>query len=269
MPHSINDRLVNISSDVHQFNKVKQFYGERLKNAGYNHELKFEIKEKTASKKRNRNIIWFNPPFSQNVKTNIAKEFLKLIDKHFPSNNKFCKLFNRNNIKVSYCCMPNMENIIRKHNAKIMSNQSEAPISNCNCRDPPECPVNGNCLSSDMIYKATVVTDNDKKEYFGSCSTTFKIRYGNHKSSFKNAHKSNESELSNYIWQLKEQEKSYKINWDLITKAKSYSKGQKGCNLCFTEKLFILNGDKSKLLNKYDLMTKCLHKRKCKINKLL
>ena len=29
------------------------------------------------------NIIWFNPPFSRNVSTNVAKKFLQLLDKHF------------------------------------------------------------------------------------------------------------------------------------------------------------------------------------------
>ena len=39
----------------------------------------------TPSKKvRQRKIIWFNPPYSVNVETNIGKTFLKLIDKHFP-----------------------------------------------------------------------------------------------------------------------------------------------------------------------------------------
>ena len=44
-------------------------------------------------KKRNgaRNIIWFNPPYSQNVKTNIRKTFLKLVKNHFPRDNKLCK----------------------------------------------------------------------------------------------------------------------------------------------------------------------------------
>ena len=30
--------------------------------------------------KRNRDVIWFNPPWSNNIKTNIAEKFLQLID---------------------------------------------------------------------------------------------------------------------------------------------------------------------------------------------
>ena len=40
----------------------------------------------SKSKRRKIKIIWFNPPFSKNVKTNIARNFLQLIDKHFPQN---------------------------------------------------------------------------------------------------------------------------------------------------------------------------------------
>ena len=69
---------------------------------------------------RKRQIIWFNPPYSANVKTNVGRNFMRLVDKHFPRHHKYHKLFNRNNIKLSYSCMPNMNNIIRKH--KISTN---------------------------------------------------------------------------------------------------------------------------------------------------
>ena len=47
-----------------------------------------------------------------NLKTNIGKTILKLIDKHFPKTNKFHKIFNRNNVKVSYSFLPNFANMI-------------------------------------------------------------------------------------------------------------------------------------------------------------
>ena len=50
-----------------------------------------------------------NPPFNINVATNVAKTFLTLIDKHFPKNRRLSKIFNRNTIKVSYSCLPNVK----------------------------------------------------------------------------------------------------------------------------------------------------------------
>jgi hypothetical protein len=50
-----------------------------------------------------------------NVSTNIGRNFLSLIDKHFPSFFSFHKIFNRNTVKVSYSCMSNVKSIITKH----------------------------------------------------------------------------------------------------------------------------------------------------------
>ena len=65
-----------------------------------------------ARRNRQRNIIWFNPPFSKNVNTNIARNFLCLIHKHCPPNHKLHKIFNRNTVKVSYSWMSNVKSII-------------------------------------------------------------------------------------------------------------------------------------------------------------
>ena len=77
-------------------------------------------KEQYTHERRNggRNIIRYNPPFSKNVKTKIAKELLHLLDKHFGRNNRYRKIFNRNNVKISYSCMDNMTNIISSQTTK-------------------------------------------------------------------------------------------------------------------------------------------------------
>jgi hypothetical protein len=62
-----------------------------------------------ARRNRQRKIIWFNPPFSKSVNTNIGWEFLSLIDKHFPLQHKLHKIFNRNTVKISYSCMNNVK----------------------------------------------------------------------------------------------------------------------------------------------------------------
>ena len=37
-----------------------------------------------------------------NVKTNVGKLFMRLIDKHFPRHHKLHKPFNHNNVKLSH-----------------------------------------------------------------------------------------------------------------------------------------------------------------------
>ena len=55
-----------------------------------------------------------------NVKTKVRNYFLNLIRKHFPPRLKFVKLFNRNTIKISYSCMPNIKAKIHKHNKSTL-----------------------------------------------------------------------------------------------------------------------------------------------------
>ena len=44
---------------------------------------------------------------------------INLIDKNFPQDDKFPTIFNRNNIKVSYSCIPNIKSAINLGNRKI------------------------------------------------------------------------------------------------------------------------------------------------------
>ena len=63
------------------------------------------------------------------METNIGKTFLKLIDKHFPKTNKFHKLLNRKNVKVSYSCLSNFANMIKSHNNRILSEEKKPTIN--------------------------------------------------------------------------------------------------------------------------------------------
>ena len=90
-------------------------YQEALNKSGYNYNLSYkESHNDTQRSRRNRprNILWYNPPFSKNVKTNVGKCFLSLIDQHFPKSNPLHKIFNRNTLKLSYSCMSNVKTII-------------------------------------------------------------------------------------------------------------------------------------------------------------
>ena len=49
----------------------------------------------------------------------ILRIFLHLLDKHFGRNHKYHKIFNRNNVKISYSCMDNIKNIISSHSKEI------------------------------------------------------------------------------------------------------------------------------------------------------
>ena len=47
----------------------------------------------STRKNRQRNIIWYNPPFSMNVATNVGRVFLKILDEEFTESHVFHKIF--------------------------------------------------------------------------------------------------------------------------------------------------------------------------------
>ena len=65
--------------------------------------------------------MWFNPPYNVNVEKSTEKSFPKLIDKYFPKTNKLHKIINKSNVKVSYSCLPNFDNVIKLYNNRILS----------------------------------------------------------------------------------------------------------------------------------------------------
>ena len=128
-------------------------YNDALSASGYKENLTFQQDLRPSKKVRQRKIIWFNPPYSVNVETNLGKTFLNLIDKHFLRMNKFHKIFNRNNVKVSYSCLPNFVNMIKSLNNRILLSEEKIQDQpKCNCRQKDTCPLEGHCLDKELIY---------------------------------------------------------------------------------------------------------------------
>ena len=164
--------------------------------------------------------------------------------------------------------MPNIQRIIGKHNNKVMRNhkkkQQQLPVeSSCNCRKGNTCPLHGECLTSDLVYQATVVReDNNKMEnYIGLTSNSFKTRYTGHTHTFRNKNKASATTLSQYVWDLQDNSIPYNIQWDIIRRVNSYSPGDKVCNLCIKEKYYIIYKYTMATLNtRNELASKCRHK---------
>ena len=175
LPASINKRISTLSSDKQAFDDAIQIYQNALGHSNFSHKLEY-MPHVTQQPRRNRqrNIILFNLSFSKNVKTNIARSFLKLVDMHFPIGNKLHKIFNKNIVKVSYSCMSNVKSIITSHNKGIIRKSQPQDISaeNCNCRSKHACPLQNKCMNKDIIYKAPINRGDtqDTKHYIGMTS---------------------------------------------------------------------------------------------------
>ena len=210
-------------------------------------------------------MLWFNPPYNKNVTTNIGQKFFQLVKKHFPPNSRYSKIFNKNTIKLSYSCTPNIGVLFKQANATILrklaeEKEHEEPSKHCNCKDKKGCPLTGECLQSTVVYEATLITDSDEFSYIGLTEGTFKKRFYGHSSSFKHENNENSTALSKKMWELKRKNIKYKISWRILDKTRPYKGGTTVCNLCLTEKYHILTSKSKNLLNsRNELISKCRH----------
>ena len=166
LPKSIEKPISQTSSNIDVFNRSIKIYNDVLHEINFKETLQFVIpapknNDENQKRKRKRNIIWFNPPYSKNVKTNIGKTFLQLLSKHFPKDHEMHKIFNKNTVKVSYSCMNNISSILSTHNKNILNPKQTS--FGCNCRNKDNCPLDGEFLTPNIIYRADIATDNDYK----------------------------------------------------------------------------------------------------------
>ena len=263
----VSKRISTNSSNEDIFNMAAPYYNKILEKCGYKEKINYCNTNENNNRKSNRGrkIIWYNPPYSINVKTNIANQFLKLIRKHFNKSHPYNKIFNKNSVKVSYSCMNNMKTIINNHNNKILQEETlNARL--CNCKNKNQCPLEGRCLTKDIVYAANVTTTSDQKTktYIGISETEFKTRYRNHQKSLNHRRYEKDTELSKFVWALRDQDINFEIKWSILRRSPSYNPISKSCSLCLTEKLLLCNyKDKENLINsRIDLVSKCRHKNK-------
>ena len=75
--------------------------------------------------------------------------------------------------------------------------------------------MDNKCLIKNVIYKDTISSAKETKNYIGSTGNTFKSRWYNHNNSFKN-YKENGTELAKYVLHLKNSNINYNIKWNIL-----------------------------------------------------
>ena len=74
--------------DYHSYRPTKKYC--KAWNPKYEMRYQQSIRQNTTTtKNQKKEIVWFNPPYSENVVTKVLKHFLSLSDKYFPPHNKF------------------------------------------------------------------------------------------------------------------------------------------------------------------------------------
>ena len=271
IPLSVNKRLNSISANETVFNAATPAYQDALNKSGYNFSLKFDPQRREKkNNNRSRKVTWFNPPFSANVSTNIGAKFLRLVDSCFPPNLLLSKIFNRNTVKVSYKCMPNIKQAISRHNARVKKQENEhlQPAGpGCNCQNKDECPLPGRCLTKCLVYKVSVNTENTNETYTGLTGDTFKQRHYGHTSNFRHREQQDKTSLSTHIWKLKDENVEFDIDWSILDRAPAFNPVTGTCRLCLKEKYHIMFTPEASTLNKRsEIFATCRHRLKLLLN---
>ena len=279
IPKAISKRLTNISCNKNVFDRNVDIYQTALKNSGFDGKVTYNdqseqgnnvnIEEANQARKRKRVVIWYNPPYSINVKTIIGKIFFKLLQKHFSPTHPMYTIFNKNKIKISYSCFSNMGSIISLHKKYILNSNNTEYGRNCNNRD--EFPLENECLTPRIVYRDDVTNNKivERKYYYGISDTPFKERYENPKTSFRHRSHLTTSDFCKYYWKLVG-------NGTVPTIKFSIAKSVKGNtiinnrNLCLSEKAFIIRNldDVNRLNKRSELISKCQHINKRLLNRV-
>ena len=269
IPKNINDRLCKLSSNEEIFQNAIPPYQEALDRAGYSYKLRFYQTNNNSNKNnrtRTRNCVYWNPPFTKNVKTNLIAEFLKIV-RSFPQHNVLKPMINTNKIKASYRTVPNMASQVSRKNGRVLKQRVAPPPPTCNCQRSrkPNCPVPGKCTITDVCYRCKIVRgDNHKCEsYVGQTSRNIKKRIGEHLGDARRYRpgKSEGSRLSHYIGDLFFNDIPHTLNWSILAQKPSYSPVGNFCMLCNVEKVLIMYHPEFSTLNlRNELYGWCPHK---------
>ena len=118
-------------------------------------------------------------PTLQQIAEILDKYIFRLFNKHFPRAHKLRKIFNKNTLKLSYFCVPNLKAKIDGHSKTILENTPPPKTEICKCLKKGNCQMRGACLTENVLHYARISCDDETYEpklYQGICKTTFKRR---------------------------------------------------------------------------------------------
>ena len=104
-------------------------------------------------------------------------------------------------------------------------------------------------------------TQTTKETYVGLTAGQFKDRFYKHKGDFENPERRTSTELSEYIWSLKDENVPFTLKWEMVRRANPFSPITKKCDLCVAEKFEIIYNSSTATLNKrHELFNHCRHR---------
>ena len=187
----------------------------------------------------------------------MGKEFLKIVSQCFPTSNSLHKIFNKNTIKLSYSCMPNLEVIIESDNKRKMQAEKKSKQDSerkCNCQKSSlptqrrmpgkryHLPSNPNFWDRNLCRTNSYNIQGTIHQPQGLLQFRLQAQYNKTPQTYL-ATKGNNSE--------------YAIKWKILSHTPHYSNRTKRCQLCISEKYFIIcKGNCASLNKRNELISK-------------
>ena len=149
---AINRRLSNIASDKQSFESVASPYQEAFRMSGFNYVLNYTPNHQSLNVIEAETSYGLNFPTTPMLPPMLVTNFCRL---SMNASHATILCIKYLIVKLSYNCMPNVQNIITAHNNKILSKQPKStanPDKKCNCRQKDSCPLHGKCLTESVVY---------------------------------------------------------------------------------------------------------------------
>ena len=93
LPISVNKRINSLSCNREVFYNAAPLYNHALKHSNFDFHLNYESppthRNTSTRQNRQRNVIWFNPPYSKNVKTKLHATSYDSLTNIFPTLTNF------------------------------------------------------------------------------------------------------------------------------------------------------------------------------------
>ena len=131
--------------------------------------------------------------------------------------------------------------------------------------------MNADCVHTDVVYgaKVNLIDQNDlpvdqEPETYTGLLEDWKRRWYEHGRSFREPGLRTETALSEYIWELKEEDQRYSISWHIIERTQSFNPITLQCKLCLSEivNMLLLNPTQASLNKKSECYQFCRHRKK-------
>ena len=110
--------------------------------------------------------------------------------------------------------------------------------------------MGGQCLRGPIVYRAAVIANNKAEFYTGIAGNSFKGRWDGHKCTIKYSKLRDKTTLSQHIWNLKDSETNYTLEWKIIENAPILNHKTGKCKLCDIERYLIMFKPEDGTINK-------------------